>query len=128
MKKKNENNTSNKCLTNNKILHFGKSNIYILNKEKEKDLLISLEEQNQNYLAQKESINIDNKLNNVIQATNKLGEIFYKAASKYKFLNDEEINKNDYNENNNKNILSQNYVTNKNEIEEDEDSGDSFGI
>ena len=56
-----------------------------------KDLLISLEEQNQNYLAQKESINIDNKLNNVIQATNKLGEIFYKAASKYKFLNDEEI-------------------------------------
>ena len=128
LKKKNENNTSNKCLTNNKILHFGKSNIYILNKEKEKDLLISLEEQNQNYLAQKESINIDNKLNNVIQATNKLGEIFYKAAAKYKFLNDEEINKNDNNENNNKNILSQNYVTNKNEIEEDEDSGDSFGI
>ena len=94
MKKKNENETNNKYLTNNKILHFGKSNIYILNKDKEKDLLISLDEQNQKYLSQNQNINNDNKINNVIQATNKLGEIFYRAAAKKKLIDDKNINLN----------------------------------
>ena len=124
MKKKNETEANNKYLTNNKILHFGKSNIYILNKEKEKDLLISLDEQNQKYLSQNQNINNDNKINNVIQATNKLGEIFYKAAAKHKLIDDKNLNlnmnKEDNKENDDKN--------NNNDIEEEEDSGESFGL
>jgi hypothetical protein len=124
MKKKNETEANNKYLTNNKILHFGKSNIYILNKEKEKDLLISLDEQNQKYLSQNQYINNDNKINNVIQATNKLGEIFYKAAAKHKLIDDKNLNlnmnKEDNKENDDKN--------NNNDIEEEEDSGESFGL
>ena len=124
MKKKNETEANNKYLTNNKILHFGKSNIYILNKEKEKDLLISLDEQNQKYLTQNQNINNDNKINNVIQATNKLGEIFYKAAAKHKLIDDKNLNlnmnKEDNKENDDKN--------NNNDIEEEEDSGESFGL
>ena len=80
LKKKNENEANNKYLNNNKILHFGKSNIYILNKNKEKELLISLDDKNQNYISK------NGNINNVIQATEKLGEIFYKAAQKRKLL------------------------------------------
>ena len=123
MKKKNENETNNKYLANNKILHFGKSNIYILNKDKEKDLLISLDKQNQEYLSQNQNINNDNKINNVIQATNKLGEIFYKAAAKHNLVDDKNpnlnINKIDNKENDDKN---------NNDVEEEEDSGESFGL
>ena len=129
MKKKIENEANNKYLTNNKILHFGKSNIYILNKEKEKDLLISLDDQNQKYLASKKNNNIDDKMNNVIQATNKLGEIFYKAASKYQLFGDKNINEYSYKDSNDKNEINQNIDgNNNNEVEEEEDSGDSFGL
>ena len=129
MKKKIENEANNKYLTNNKILHFGKSNIYILNKEKEKELLISLDDQNQKYLASKENINVDDKMNNIIQATNKLGEIFYKAASKYQLFGDKSINRCSYKDNNDKSKINQNIDNNNNnDIEEEEDSGDSFGL
>ena len=126
MKKKIENEANNKYLTNNKILHFGKSNIYILNKEKEKELLISLDDQNQKYLASKENINVDDKMNNVIQATNKLCEIFYKAASKYQLFGDKNIDKCLYKDNKDKNKINQNI--DNNDVEEEEDSGDSFGL
>ena len=123
MKKKNENETNNKYLANNKILHFGKSNIYILNKDKEKDLLISLDEQNQKYLSQNQNINNDNKINNVIQATNKLGEIFYRAAAKKKLIDDKNINLNI-----NKVENKEKDDKNNNDVEEEEDSGESFGL
>ena len=125
LKKKNENEANNKYLNNNNILHFGKSNIYILNKNKEKELLISLDEKNQNLLTNNENINNDNKIDNVIKATEKLGEIFYKAAKKHKLLDNtyesKEKSKNEIKENNNN-------KDNNNDIEEDEDSGDSFGL
>ena len=117
MKKKNENEANNKYLANNNILHFGKSKIYILNKEKEKDLLISLDEKNQKYLSQNQNTN-DNKINNVIQATNKLGEIFYKAAAKHKLLEDKNSDLNINKEENKENNI---------DVEE-EDSGESFGL
>ena len=125
LKKKNENETTNKYLNNNKILHFGKSNIYILNKDKEKELLISLDKKDPNNLSKNE--NMDNKYNNVIQATEKLGEIFYRAAQKHNLLKDknEEIKKNIENENTKKN--EKDNIDNNN-IEEEEDSGDSLGI
>ena len=113
-KKKNENEANNKYLNNNKILHFGKSNIYILNKNKEKELLISLDDKNQNYISK------NGNINNVIQATEKLGEIFYKAAQKRKLLDNISENKdNPKNEINSKD---------NNDNEDDEDSGDSFGL
>jgi len=127
LKKKNENEANNKYLNNNKILHFGKSNIYILNKDKEKELLISLDENNKNYISSQENINKDKKLNNVIEATNKLGEIFYKAATKNIFIKDKEILKNEIKENNDKDKFIEN-TDNNNDPEEEEDSGDSFGI
>ena len=74
---KNSNNGNNKFKFNFNSL---------INKDKEKDLLISLDEQNQKYLSQNQNINNDNKINNVIQATNKLGEIFYRAAAKKKLI------------------------------------------
>ena len=72
-----KNDIDNKLLPKNDILHLGKSNIYILNKEKDNDLLISLDDKNEN-------IEIDNKITNVIQATNKLAQIFQKASMNYK--------------------------------------------
>ena len=113
-------------MTNNKILHFGKSNIYILNKDKEKELLISLDDKNQTYLTSNENLNLDNKYNNVIQATKKLGEIFYKAAHKHQLL-DNNIDIKQKSENEIKEDKIKDNIDNNN-IEEDEDSGDSFGI
>ena len=123
MKKRNDNEATNKYLTNNKILHFGKSNIYILNKDKEKELLISLDKSNQNYLLMDENNNINNKYNNVIQATEKLGEIFYKAAQKHELLdkNNSVKEKAKHYNNDKDNIF-------ENNVEEEEDSGDSFGL
>ena len=122
LKKKNDNEATNKYLTNNKILHFGKSNIYILNKDKEKELLISLDKTNQNYLSIDDNNKVNNKFNNVIQATEKLGEIFYKAAQKHKLLDkNNSIKEKAKNYNNKDNIFDNN-------VEEEEDSGDSFGL
>ena len=124
LKKKNENEATNKYLANNKILHFGKSNIYILNKDKEKELLISLDKKNQSYLTNNENSNLDNKYDNVIQATKKLGEIFYKAVQKHQLLNNETKEKSQ-NETKEENIKDN---VDNNNVEEDEDSGDSLGI
>ena len=122
LKKKNDNEATNKYLTKNKVLHFGKSNIYILNKDKEKELLISLDKTNPNYLSMDENNNMNNKYNNVIQATEKLGEIFYKAAQKHKLLDkNNSIKEKVKNYNNKDNIFDNN-------VEEEEDSGDSFGL
>ena len=124
LKKKTDNESTNKYLTNNKILHFGKSNIYILNKDKEKELLISLDKTSQNYLSMDENNYIsNNKYNNVIQATEKLGDIFYKAAQKHKLLD----------KNNSIKEKPKNFINDKENIfdktvEEEEDSGDSFGL
>ena len=125
LKKKNENEVANKYMNNNKILHFGKSNIYILNKDKEKELLITLDKQGSNYISMNDNMN--NKYNNVIQATEKLGEIFYKAAQKHKLLenNNEEIKEKIENENK---INNEKDNIDNNIVEEDEDSGDSLGI
>ena len=129
LKKKSVNKDNNKYQTKDKILHFGKSNIYILNKDKEKDLLISLDEPNKNYLSSQDKINDDNKLDKIIQATNKLGNLFSKAAEKYKIL-ENKTNPNNKIKENNKDNLNENIINqNNNDIEEeDEDSGDSFGI
>ena len=125
LKKKSENETTNKYLNNNKILHFGKSNIYILNKDKEKELLISLDKKDPNYLSMNEKM--DDKYNNVIEATQKLGEIFYRAAQKHNLLQNknEDIKGNIENENK---MHKEKDNIEKNNIEEEEDSGDSLGI
>ena len=129
LKKKSVNKDNNKYQTKDKILHFGKSNIYILNKDKEKDLLISLDEPNKNYLSSQDKINDDNKLDKIIQATNKLGNLFSKAAEKYKILENKPNHKSKIKENNKDNINENIINQNNNDIEEDdEDSGDSFGI
>ena len=60
----------------------------------------------------------NNKYNNVIQATEKLGEIFYRAAKSRALF--KRIEKEDKNNNEKDNI--------NNNIEEEEDSGDSFGV
>ena len=128
LKKKSEIEATNNYLNNNKILHFGKSNIYILNKDKERQLLISLDTKEQNNLTKNENSSIDNKYNNVIQATRKLKEIFYKAAEHHQFLyRNIEIK----DSNKNKIIINDNKDNNKdnnNIVEEEEDSGDSFGL
>ena len=71
-------------------------------------------------------MNLDNKYNNVIQATKKLGEIFYKAAHKHQLL-DNNIDIKQKSENEIKEDKIKDNIDNNN-IEEDEDSGDSFGI
>ena len=86
-----------------------------------------MDENNKKYLSSQENIIKDNKLNNVIEAANKLGEIFYKAATKNIFIKDKEILKNEIKENNDKDKLIEN-IDNNNDPEEEEDSGDSFGI
>ena len=45
-----------------------------------------MDEPNKNYLSSQDNINDDNKLDKIIQATNKLGNLFSKAAEKYKIL------------------------------------------
>ena len=89
--------------------------------------LISLDENNKNYISSQENIIKDKKLNNVIEATNKLGAIFHKAASKNIFSKDKEIFKDEIKEINDKDKLNEN-IDNNNDPEEEEDSGDSFGI
>ena len=95
-----------------------------MNKDKEKELLISLDDKNQAYLTSNENTSSDNKYNNVIQATKKLGEIFYKAAHKHQLLdNNIDIKQKSENE-----IKEDKIKDNINNDEEEEDSGDSFGI
>ena len=131
MKKKIENRSANKYLTNNNnILHLGKNNNYILNKEKDKDILTCLEHSVTTDFSGAE-INSENK-DKLMKATEKLSEIFYKSAINYKAFENKnklissnsEINENE--KNNKKEIIKNDNNENDNEYEED--SGDSFGI
>ena len=137
MKKKIENKSANKYLTNNNhILHLGKNNnINIINKEKDKDILLCSEHSATTDFSGVET-NRDNKNGKIVKATQKLGEIFYKAAINYKKINikKDNINKNNELKSNkteqqtDKKDVKENYANNENDNEEDEDSGDSFGI
>ncbi len=137
MKKKTENKSANKYLVNSNssnLIHLGKNNINIINKEKEKDkdkeVIISFERSVTTDLSGGE-INGENKVK-VMKATEKLGDIFYKAALNYKCFEknknktinvDNNINENE--KNNKKETIKNN---DENDNEEEEDSGDSFGI
>ena len=132
MKKKIENKSANQYLTNNNnILHLGKSNNYILSKEKDKDILTCLEHSETTDFSGAE-INSENK-EKLMKATEKLSEILYKSAVNYKTFENKnkiissnsEINEN---EKNNKKQMMKNNNNNENDNEYEEDSGDSFGI
>ena len=132
MKKKIENKSANQYLTNNNnILHLGKSNNYILSKEKDKDILTCLEHSETTDFSGAE-INSENK-EKLMKATEKLSEILYKSAINYKAFENKnkiispnsEINEN---EKNNKKKMMKNNNNNENDNEYEEDSGDSFGI
>jgi hypothetical protein len=136
MKKKIENKSANKYLSNsNNILHLGKNNnINIINKDK--DTVVCSEHSATTDFSCVE-INGENKIDKIMKATDKLGEIFYKAALNYrKFDNKNKnitINKDiKYNNIEDKNVKNkdkkENDVNNENDNESDEDSGDSFGI
>ncbi len=102
MKKKIENKSANQYLTNNNnISHLGKSNNYILSKEKDKDILTCLEHSETTDFSGAE-INSENK-EKLMKATEKLSEILYKSAINYKTF-----------ENKNK-IISSNSEINENE-------------
>ena len=137
MKKKIENKSANKYLTNNNhILHLGKNNnINIINKGKDKDILLCSEQSATTDFSGVET-NRDNKNGKIVKATQKLGEIFYKAAINYKKINikkdninkNNELKSNKTEEQTDKKDVKENYANNENDNEEDEDSGDSFGI
>ena len=136
MKKKIENKSANKYLTNNNnILHLGKNNnINIINKDKDKDVLICFEHSVTTDISGGEIINGENK-EKIMKATEKLGDIFYKAAINYKCFENKnkniniinEINENE-NEKNDKKEMLKNDEKYENDNEYEEDSGDSFGI
>ena len=130
MKKKIENKSANKYLTNNNnILHLGKNNnINIINKEKDKEIVLSLEPSVTTDFSGGE-INGENK-EKILKATEKLGDIFYKAIITSKTFKNKKNTINEskgINESNKKEIIEKN-DNNENDNESEEDSGDSFGI
>ena len=129
MKKKIENKSANKYLTNNNnILHLGKNNnINIINKGKDKDVLFCIGHSVTDFSSR--TINEDNK-DKIIKATEKLGEIFYKAMINSKLFENKKssINTNKEINENNKNEIIKKTDNNENDNEYEEDSGDSFGI
>ena len=135
MKKKIENKSANKYLSkSNNILHLGKNNnINIINKDK--DIVVCSEHSATTDLSCVE-MNGENKIEKIMKATDKLGEIFYKAALNYKKIdnkiknltNKKDIKSSIIEEKNVKNIVKENDANNENDNESDEDSGDSFGI
>ena len=135
MKKKIENKSANKYLSkSNNILHLGKNNnINIINKDK--DIVVCSEHSATKDLSCVE-MNGENIIEKIMKATDKLGEIFYKAALNYKKIdnkiknltNKKDIKSSIIEEKNVKNIVKENDANNENDNESDEDSGDSFGI
>ena len=131
MKKKIENKSVNKYLTNShNILNLGKNNnINII--DKEKDLICSVHSVTTDFSGGE--INLENKIDKIMKATDKLGKIFYKAATKFKILENKNKTENERKEMNS-NLNSQinekkdKKENDENENEYDEDSGDSFGI
>ena len=131
MKKKIENKSVNKYLTNShNILNLGKNNnINII--DKEKDLICSVHSVTTDFSGGE--INLENKIDKIMKATDKLGKIFYKAATKFKILenkNKTENERKEMNSNLNSQIIEKKdkKENDENENEYDEDSGDSFGI
>ena len=137
-KKIEKNRSANKYLSNSNSIstfHFEKNNINIFNKDnKDKEIFNYLEHSVTTDLSGPE-INVDNKADKLTKATEKLNEIFFKAAMYYK-LNGKNINSNlngkkVINENEEKNINDKKEIKDNNEDENnsDEDSGESsFGI
>ena len=138
-KKIEKNKSANKYLsnsTNNKIIKIEKHNIISCNKEKdkEKDVFNYLEHSLTTDFSGGE-INVDNKTDKILKATERLNDLFYKATLYYKILENKNNNikqnkENDININNQKS----HHIKNEEKKEEDnnedeEDSGDSsFGI
>ena len=141
MKKKIENKSvNNNYFTNNNITHLEKNNnINVINKEKEKDkYTIICSEHSITTDFSGGDINGENKIDKIMKASEKLGELFYKATMNYKSLENKkkDINSNkeiNYKGNqkikqSDKKIKQNNEDNNENNNESDEDSGDSFGI
>jgi hypothetical protein len=140
-KKIEKNKSANKYLSNsvsNKIIKIEKHNIITCNKEKEKekDVFNYLEHSLTTDFSGGE-INIDNKTDKILKATEKLNDLFYKATLYYKVLenknnntNTNKENSNNINKEKNENIKNAEKKEEDNHINEDEeDSGDSsFGI
>ena len=140
-KKIEKNKSANKYLSNsvsNKIIKIEKHNIITCNKEKEKekDVFNYLEHSLTTDFSGGE-INIDNKTDKILKATEKLNDLFYKATLYYKILenknnntNTNKENSNNINKEKNENIKNVEKKEEDNHINEDEeDSGDSsFGI
>ena len=132
MKKKIENKSANKYITNNNnILNLAKSsNFNIINRDKD---IISVTTDFSGG-----DINGENKNDKILKTSEKLGELFYKAADNYKSLDNKnknnliinkEINSKENEEKNNKKEIKENNdENNENDNEYEEDSGDTFGI
>ena len=140
-KKIEKNKSANKYLLNsnsNTNIRFEKHNINLFNKdkEKEKDLFNYLEHSLTTDFSGGE-INIDNKNDKILKATEKLNELFYKATLYYKILdnknnnlNSSKVNNSIQNSEKNEKIINEKKNNNEKENDEEEaDSGESsFGI
>jgi len=126
MKKKNEKSLNKYMANDNNILHIGKNHsVNIINKEN----LICLEHS----VATDLSGGDNDKIDKILKASEKLGDIFYRAAINHKLLEknnylnkNKEINEKENTDKKEKNIDNNNKNENDNDYEED--SGDSFGI
>ena len=118
--------------TGNLNLNIEKNNINILNKVKDKETFNYLEHSITTDFSGHE-INMDNKNDKIMKATDKLTLLFFKAAMSFRLNNNKNINLNK--ENSNENDKNMNGSNDKKELEikdnneSDEDSGESsFGL
>ena len=124
MKKKNEKSLNKYMANGNNILHIGKSNsVNIINKEN----LICLEHSVTTDLSGGDA---NDKIDKILKASEKLGDIFYRAAINHKLLEkNHNLNKNkEINAKENSDKKEKNIDNNENDNDYEEDSGDSFGI
>ena len=126
MKKKNEKSLNKYMVNGNNILHIGKNHsVNIINKEN----LICLEHSVTTDLSGGDG---NDKIDKILKASEKLGDIFYRAAINHKILEkNQNLNRNkDINEKENTDKKEKNIDNNENDNDNDyeEDSGDSFGI
>ena len=126
MKKKNEKSLNKYMVNGNNILHIGKNNnVNIINK----DNLICLEHSVTTDLSGGDA---NDKIDKILKASEKLGDIFYRAAINHRLLEkNHNLNKNkEINAKENTDKKEKNIDNNENENDNDseQDSGDSFGI
>ena len=126
MKKKNEKSLNKYMANGNNILNIGKNHsVNIINK----DNLICLEHSVTTDLSGGDA---NDKIDKILKASEKLGDIFYRAAINHKLLEkNNNLNKNkEINDKENTDKKEKNIDNNENENDNDyeEDSGDSFGI